>query len=170
MKKIILTAAILSALLVSCNETKQKHGDVLETTGVSNENHDASDPHSNHEEVLLHATDNSWVEEIKLDSGKKWDANFETTDGVEKMIVLVKTTETKTIEGYHTLASNLNEVKNYVVKECTMDGPSHDNLHVFLHPLIEKIDALGKVSTEGEGAKIKESIMENLEGYYTYFQ
>lgn len=162
MKKTILTVAILSALLVSCNETKHKDGEALETTEAGHEHHG--------EDMLSHATDNSWVKEIKLDSGKKWDSNLETTDGVEKMIVLVKSSESKTVEGYHTLAKELNEVKNYVVKECTMEGASHDNLHVFLHPLIEKIDALGKVSTEDAGAKIKESIQENLNGYYNYFQ
>lgn len=162
MKKTILTVAIISALLVSCNETKHKDSEAVETTEASHEHHG--------EDMLSHAIDNSWVKEIKLDNGSKWDANLETNEGVEKMIVLVKSSDAKTVAGYHALASDLNEVKNFVVKECTMDGPSHDNLHVFLHPLIEKIEALGKVSTEDAGAKIKESIMENLEGYYTYFQ
>lgn len=162
MKKTILTVAIISALLVSCNETKHKDSEALETTEAGHEHHG--------EDMLSHAIDNSWVKEIKLDNGSKWDANLETNEGVEKMIVLVKSSDAKTVAGYHALASDLNEVKNFVVKECTMEGPSHDNLHVFLHPLIEKIDALGKVSTEDAGAKIKESIMENLEGYYTYFQ
>ena len=162
MKKTILTVAIISALLVSCNETKHKGSEALETTEAGHEHHG--------EDMLSHATDNSWVDEIKLDNDKKWDANSETNEGVEKMIVLVNTSEAKTVAGYHALASDLNEVKNFVVKECTMEGPSHDNLHVFLHPLIEKIDALGKVSTEEAGAKIKESILKNLDGYYTYFQ
>src|SRR5690606_40529319 len=73
------------------------------------------------------------------------------------MLNLVKTSDPKTVEDYHTLASKLNEDKNYVVKKCTMEGPSHDNLHVFLHPLIEKIEALGEVSTTDEGAKITRS-------------
>jgi hypothetical protein len=162
MKKTILSVAIISALLVSCNETKHKDNKTLETTEVSNEHLG--------EDMLSHATDNSWINEIKLNSGKKWDANFETTDGVEKMIVLTKESSAKSVTDYHALASNLNEVKNYIVKKCTMDGPSHDNLHVFLHPLIEKIDALGKVSNEDDGAKIKESIIKNLEGYYDYFK
>ena len=117
-----------------------------------------------------HAMGNAWVNEIKLNNGNKWEANLETTEGVDKMLNLVKSSDPKTVEDYHALASKLNEEKNYVVKKCTMEGPSHDNLHVFLHPLIEKIEALGKVSSTDEGAEVTASIKENLEGYYNYFQ
>ncbi len=166
MKKTILSLAILSALLVSCNETKHKHEstDTVETTeGVHEHEMEemAAETHTMH---------NSWVNEIKLDNGNKWEANLETTEGVDKMLNLVKSNDPKTVEDYHALASKLNEEKNYVVKKCTMEGPSHDNLHVFLHPLIEKIEALGKVSSTDEGAEVTASIKENLEGYYNYFQ
>ncbi len=161
MKKTILATAIISAFLISCNETKHKH-----------ESTDASTPLSNHEEMAAetHTMDNAWVNEIKLDNGSKWEANLETTEGVDKMLDLVKSSNPKTVEDYQALASKLNEDKNFVVKKCTMEGPSHDNLHVFLHPLIEKINALGKVSTTDEGAEVTASIKENLEGYYNYFK
>ncbi|MCB0466463.1 MAG: hypothetical protein KDC78_12445 [Aequorivita sp.] len=166
MKKTILTTAIISAFLISCNETKHKEEstETVETTeGV----------HEHHEEEMAtetHSMNNAWVNEIKLDNGSKWEANLETTEGVNKMLSLIKASEPKTVEDYHALASKLNEDKNVVVTKCTMEGPSHDNLHVFLHPLIEKIEALGKVSTVQEGAEVTTSIKENLEGYYNYFQ
>ncbi|MEM0517185.1 hypothetical protein [Aequorivita flava] len=165
MKKTILSLAIISAVLVSCNDAKHKHEstDAVKTTEETHEHH--------MEEMAAetHAINNAWVDEIKLDNGSKWEANVETTEGVDKMLNMVKTSETNTVDDYHNLASKLNEVKNFVVKECTMEGPSHDNLHVFLHPLIEKIEALGKVSTTDEGSEITASIKENLEGYYNYF-
>ncbi len=167
MKKTILTVAILSALLIGCNENKNKeNSEAIETTEAVHE-HGTSTPLSNQEGIALN---NSWVDEIQLDNGNKWEANLETTEGVDKMENLIKSSEKETVEDYHHLASELNDVKNFVVKECTMKGPSHDNLHVFLHPLIEKIDALGKVSTVEEGHLLTESITENLKGYYDYFK
>lgn len=166
MKKTILTTAIVSALLIGCNETKHKteNTDIIETTeGV----------HEHEMEEMAaetHSMNNAWINEIKLDNGSKWEANLETTEGVDKMLNLVKSSNPKTVEDYQVLASKLNEDKNFVVKKCTMEGPSHDNLHVFLHPLIEKIEALGKVSTIEEGAEVTSSVKENLEGYYNYFQ
>lgn len=160
MKKTILAAVITSTLLISCKDTKQENSKTEEATEVvSEQKTDES-----------HATSNAWVEEIELDKGSKWEANLETNEGVDKMLELVKSTNPKTVKDYHSLASDLNETKNFVVNKCTMEGPSHDNLHIFLHPLIEKIGALGKVSSIDEGAEIKASIKENLEVYYNYFQ
>ncbi len=166
MKKTILTAAIISALLMSCNETKQKQentGSVVTTEEVHEHEMEEMAPEMN-------SLNNDWVNEIKLDNDGKWEANLETTEGVDKMLLLVKSRDPKTVEDYHALASDLNETKNFVIKKCTMEGPSHDNLHVFLHSLIEKIEALGKISTVDEGSKVTASIKENLEGYYTYFK
>lgn len=166
MKKIILTTAILSALLISCNETKNKdeHSETIETTEGVHE-HEMEEMGTE-----MHSMNNAWVNEMKMDNGNKWQANLETTEGVDKMLGLLKSSDPKTVEDYHSLATKLNEDKNIVVKKCTMEGPSHDNLHIFLYALIEKIEALGKVSTAEEGSKITASIKENLEGYYNYFQ
>lgn len=165
MKKTILMAAILGTFLVGCNETKNKE-EHLENTEVTETLHDE---HIG-EIADAHGLDNSWVNEIELDNGNKWDANPETNEGVKKMMDILQNKEKKSVEDFHALASELNEVKNYVVKECTMKGPSHDNLHVFLHPLIEKIDALGKVTTVEKGVEITKSIEDNIRGYYNYFK
>ncbi len=166
MNKTILITAIVSALLIGCNETKHKevNTETVETTEGIHE-HEMEEMAAE-----THTMNNAWVNEIRLDNGSKWEANLETTEGVDKMLKLVKSSDPKTVEDYHSLASKLNDDKNVVVKKCTMEGPSHDNLHVFLHPLIEKIEALGKVSTTDEGTEVTASIKENLEGYYNYFQ
>lgn len=164
MKKLILTIALFSAFIISCNDIKNQNSETVKT---------AEDGHKHEMEEMAaetHSMDNAWVKDIKLDGDSKWQANTETTEGVDKMLNLVKSNDPKSVEDYHNLASKLNDEKNVLVKKCTMKGPSHDNLHVFLHPLIEKIEALGKVSTPDEGSEIKASIKENLEGYYNYFQ
>lgn len=167
MKKTILTAAIISALLISCKDTKNGSNKAVDATEAVSEQ-----ATSDRDEMAAetHSINNEWVEDIKLDDGSKWHANSETTKGVDKMMSLIESSNTKTVKDYQALASKLNEVKNFVVKECTMKGPSHDNLHVFLHPLIEKIDSLGKVSTVEEGSEVKAGIKENLKEYYNYFK
>lgn len=174
MKKTMLTIAMVSAVLLGCNETKHQHrqSGTSETVEEMHHGHDASAPMGDHKEMghETHAGANVWMNEIQLNDGSKWEANPETNEGVDAMLEMVKTSNPKTVDDYHALATKLNEEKNFVVKKCTMEGPSHDNLHVFLHPLIEKIDALGKVSTVDEGAEITANIKENLAGYYNYFQ
>lgn len=165
MKKTILTVAFLSVLLISCKDNKTSTSE----TEMGHEHETEMVHHDDHEKGEM-ALDNSWTNEIHLNNGSKWEANLETTQGVDKMLVLIEKISPKSVEEYHNLASKLNEEKNTVIKKCDMVGPSHDNLHVFLHPLIDKIDALGKVSTAEEGAEITASIQENLDEYNTYFK
>lgn len=166
MKKTILATALISALMISCNETKE-HSKKSETLEVTKEmQHQDSEKMASETHVL----DNSWIADIQLDNGNKWAANLETTEGITKMLQQIESSNPRTIEDYQNLASQLNTEKNFVIKECTMKGPSHDNLHIFLHPLIEKIEALKNVSTTTEGTEITQSIKENLTNYGNYFQ
>ncbi|WP_417866434.1 hypothetical protein [Xanthomarina gelatinilytica] len=167
MKKSILSIAILALLFTSCNNSKKEtqnteQNNTEEVETVSHDNHESHETHD--------AISNNWMEEIQLDNGNKWVANEETNIGVEKMKDILKTQQTTTLEGYHQLAKELTEAKNYVIKECTMKGPSHDNLHVWLLPLMEKIDALSEVDNLEEASKIKNSIQENVEAYNRYFK
>jgi len=163
MKKTILTLGLISALFSNCKEPNHKP-----SISEERETIEGLDEHDINNEQ--HTFENSWVNEITLDNGSKWSANTETTEGVAKMIELIKTNETTSVEDFHLLAKKLNEVKNVVVRECTMKGAPHDNLHIFLHPLIEKIEILSKVSTIADGNKVLASIKINLEQYYNYFK
>ncbi|HLW32050.1 MAG TPA: hypothetical protein VKX40_07295 [Aequorivita sp.] len=167
MKKTILTAAILSVFLIGCKDNKSTNSETSVETEMVHEHEAEADHDGDHDGMALN---NAWVNEIQLDNGSKWDANLETTQGVETMLQELETSNPETVADYHQLASKLNDEKNTVVKKCTMVGPSHDNLHVFLHPLIDKIAALGKVTSVDEGSEITVSIKENLDAYYDYFK
>lgn len=156
MKTKIIPAIVFAVTLIGCNENKKKEtvSPIVEETVVDE----------------AYAVNNDWIRDIKLDNGSKWDANIETTKGVNAMLKHIGESDPQTVEEYHALAYKLNDEKNTIVKECTMKGPSHDNLHVFLHPLIEKIDHLLKVTSTEKGAEIIAGIDENLNAYKNYFQ
>ncbi|HLV39535.1 hypothetical protein [Xanthomarina sp.] len=166
MKKTLLSIAMLAFILTSCNNKKEEHATEQntqeETEIVSHENHETHQASS--------ALNNNWMNEIQMDNGSQWLANIETTDGVNDMLKLISESKTETVADYLSLADKLNSRKNTLVKECTMTGPSHDNLHVFLHPLIEKINVLLETKTTEEGAEALKSITDNLNAYTTYFK
>lgn len=164
MKHLIITMSLLA--LVSCKDSKNqetitKSDTVEQPVEVTNEQH--NDEASN-------VYENTWKEEIIMNNDVKWQANAKTNVGVEKMQNSLKTQNTSTLEDYHKLAEQLNNDKNYVVKNCTMQGASHDNLHVWLLPLMAKIEALSETKTVEDAAKIKYSIEENINGYSDYFE
>lgn len=167
MKKTLLSIAMMAFILSSCNNSKKEahateQNTKVELEEVSHQNHDAPSEGN----VL----NNNWMNEIQLDNGSQWLANIETNEGVQKMKEMLKSIDTNTLEEYHNLAAELTHAKNYVIKECTMKGPSHDNLHVWLLPLMEKIDALAETNNLEEAAKIKQSIAENVNAYDNYFK
>lgn len=163
MRKTILMTAMLSAFLLSCKDNKTTNSKVQqehETEQVTHHEHESTD------ELLS----NAWIYEMQIDEGKKWEANLETTIGVNKMVEIMEDHNPQTVDEYHTMAQALNEQKNYIIKECTMTGPSHDDLHVFLHPLIDKIDALLNVESVENAKAITKSINDNVKEYYNFFK
>lgn len=185
MRKTILITLLISVFMISCKEGKKEKQEEKKDSQSTEmmQKKERKQKHKKaahskkmkkkqkHQQKHRNANlSNAWVDKMEMNKNKKWKANTETTEGVKDMLGLMKSANFTTLEDYHKLASNLNEKKNFVIKECTMEGPSHDNLHIFLHPLIEKIKALGKTSTLKESAEITESIKENLNKYDNYFK
>ena len=164
MKHVIFTLSLLA--LVSCKDSKKQDSNI-ESESVEH-SADNDNNHQAHEASGVYA--NAWISEIQNDNGAKWQADTTTNDGVQKLQNTINSQSPSTLEEYHKLAEQLNEEKNFVVKNCTMEGPSHDNLHIWLHPLIEKINSLLKVETVEDASKIRQSIEENINAYTTYFK
>ncbi len=161
MKKVAILLSAFSLLIISCKETKKEIPNESETTT------DTVDLENRSE--MSHESDDNWVNDIVLNNGVKWQANKETTDGVMAMLALINENNASNVADFKKLGDGLNEVKNTVVKECTMKGASHDNLHVWLHPLIEKIEMLQNAKNSEEGTQLTYNIKTHLEGYYEYF-
>jgi ABC-type Zn2+ transport system substrate-binding protein/surface adhesin len=51
-----------------------------------------------------------------------------------------------------------------------MKGPSHDNLHLWLLPLIGKINALKEAESLAKAQHIYKSIEQNVSAYDNYFE
>jgi len=160
MNRLIATIIFLS-LITGCVETNKK--ETKSKTTIDEQKNEKKEIESNY-------LNNNWLKDIQLNNGIKWNANIETTQGVNRMLEEIKKSSPKTVEEYVSLANKLNTEKNMIVEKCTMEGKSHDNLHIFLHPLIEKINHLLKVTTMKDGMEITNSIVENLEAYTYYFK
>jgi hypothetical protein len=164
MKHLIFAMSLLA--LVSCKDNKnQENKSEMDTVQKS-----AEDKEEHYNVEASNVYENAWTKEIEMNNGAKWEANAETNEGVQKMQNSIQTQTTSTLDEYHKLAKQLNEDKNYVIKNCTMKGASHDNLHVWLLPLMAKIEALSESKTIEDAEKIKHSINENISAYKRYFQ
>lgn len=134
MKKVFLISALGFALFaVGCaGSSSQTEVDAVETetAQVEEEHHHGG------------------ATEVQLDNGEKWQANAETTEGVNKMLAFVNDAAKSEAPDYLALKGNLEKEFMVVLEKCTMTGESHDQLHNYLLPLKAKFDQLGEGSTQ----------------------
>ncbi|KAA3622312.1 MAG: hypothetical protein DWP94_08560 [Flavobacterium sp.] len=159
MNKISIILIAISILLAGCKK-QPKENNPLEINEV-----EVSRPHAK-----ISQKSNDWKQEIKLDGVDKWKANPETNIGVAKMQSVFTSNSPKELKDYQLIAEELNVHKNYVIQECTMKGASHDNLHIWLLPLIEEIEALKKANTVSDAHEIYKKIELSVNAYSIYFE
>lgn len=109
---------------------------------------------------------------VQLDNGKKWKANAETTEGINKMMASVKkaaSSDMSDIDTYRALGSTLQQDFNEIFQKCTMTGEAHDQLHNFLLPMVDMVKTFEKKDM-ASCEKMLPEIKEHLGSYYAYFE
>ena len=156
MKQIVLIA-ISTLVLWSCNNNSE--------TTHSNEE---ANLHEEHQHEAHHHEESS--EPLELNQGEKWLVNDEMKPFVEKGEELVNTYVESNETDYPGLAKQIKEQNQQLITSCTMEGKSHDELHKWLHPHMELIEALGKASNENEANEIVMKLQESNALYQQYFK
>lgn len=104
---------------------------------------------------------------IELNNGQKWDVNAEMKPFIldaEKLLLQSDGTEFKE------LADQLNEKNSGLIKSCTMDGKSHEELHKWLYPHMQLIKDLQAGPNQEEADKIIAELQTSFETYHNYFK
>ncbi len=104
---------------------------------------------------------------LMLNNGQKWNANLETHVGVQKMDSIIKSFRIEKSENYGVLAENLSVQTNFIIKNCTMKGEEHDQLHLVLLPMLEQITALKEIENK---EKTLNSLEASIKKYFEYFK
>jgi len=150
MKKVIVFGMSLM-LLWRCNNSTEKS-----TTHQETENH------------TEHQYDES-SEAIELNNGEKWLVNEEMKPFVLKGEALVTAYVQNGQSDYKALAEQLKDQNNQLIKSCTMQGKSHDELHKWLHPHLEIVKALEDETDEAKANQIVLSLQKSYQDYHHYF-
>ena len=73
---------------------------------------------------------------IALNDGKRWNANPETTEGINNMKEIMNNfTNKSSLKAYELLTEHLILEFSKVFEKCTMKGEAHNQLHNFLIPI-----------------------------------
>ncbi len=108
---------------------------------------------------------------LALDNGKKWQVDEHTRASAAKITELVDSSRPiHSVEDARALADALDKELDALVKGCTMTGPAHDQLHVFLVALFPRVEEL-KEKTDGRDLQsVGDEIGSLLEAYATHFE
>lgn len=109
-------------------------------------------------------------ETIELNNGEKWLVNAEMKPYIEAGEQLLAKYQESNSGDYETLASGLKEKNTALIKSCTMQGKSHEELHKWLHPHLELVSELGKAGSLDEANHIVAHLQESFALFHQYFQ
>ena len=119
MKKIFMLVVCSGILLAGCGNNPSQQGNADIEDSLESHQHD--------------------TQKIELNSGEKWNVNAEMKPFVIKGEELVSNFLKNNQSNYHELAGQLKEQNNHLIKSCTMEGKSHDELHKWLHPHLDLV-------------------------------
>jgi len=107
---------------------------------------------------------------LQLNNGNLWEANVETTIGINNMISLLNSfTEKESLEAYAILKQNLEKEFGTIITECSMQGESHNQLHNFLIPITKAFDGFDSKDIEICKSNFK-NLNKHLSTYTNFFE
>ena len=109
-------------------------------------------------------------ENILLNKGDKWLVNEEMKPFIlEAENILTEYIASKSSD-YTVLAASLQEKNTGLINSCTMEGESHEELHKWLHPHMDLIEALANAETQEMAEPLIAQLSESFVSFHTYFQ
>ncbi len=144
-----IVALLIALIVISCGSHSDNHKQHSDKNHENNHAHHRSEPH--------------------LDNGKKWQANPETTEGINNMIEMIQTYSNEDIMDHRFLSDSLNAEYNMIFRNCTMKGEAHNQLHAYLLPIQEMLN--GMSSSNADTSKFYfEKLEKYMPKYTKYFK
>ncbi|GAA3601259.1 hypothetical protein Q4Q39_12675 [Flavivirga amylovorans] len=107
------------------------------------------------------------LETLILNQEKPWIVNNETHTGITKMDSLITKFTASKGQNYTLLGESLSKQTSYIIKNCSMKGTAHDQLHVVLVPMLDEISIMREVNN----ITVKKAALLKLQIYITkYFE
>lgn len=154
---------LISYTFFSCgNASNKSNADQNETTPNTG-------MHDEHEEGHLHhnETDDNT---IMLDDGKKWVVDAPMMENIKAMEDELSKFNGKTDADYNKLSKSLQTHLDELTSKCTMKGLAHDELHKWLLPFIDLVNAFAQsTDMQVRDSQLKE-INTSLEVFHHYFE
>ena len=164
MKKILLSAILGLAIVMSCEKKQETVTDQNNSMASTEQNVSEEHATEDHEK----SDDHEEGVKLELNNGEKWPVNNEMKPFITETESQLNAYKPETGD-YKMLATNLSATNDNLVKSCTMTGKSHDVLHAWLAPHMKEIEKLKNAEDREHANKIVGELKESMEKYHQYF-
>ena len=109
----------------------------------------------------------------QLNNGAKWKGDAPTNENVANLKSIIdnfKTKENPEVKDYQVFQASFTEGIGKMVKECKMQGPDHDALHVWLEPLMKDNKEMKDLNSKESMAGAFRIISQRVDLYPQYFE
>ncbi len=164
MKKILFVIGTIGCfLMLSCENQNTEETERHVEAETHDEHHEMAENHAHENEAHEH-------EALSLNNGEKWAINEEMQPHVLAQEELIKEYIASQSDDHKTLADQMIEENTNLINSCTMEGESHDELHKWLHPHMELLDALKEAESEEKAEEKVNEIEQSFVTFHEYFQ
>ena len=106
-----------------------------------------------------------------LNDGKKWQMDEHTRNAIKNLNSLLNSEEAfESIVGYNQLGQKLDDELILLIQGCTMEGPDHDQLHIFLGYFYPQVQSLKKEADLALAENQVHEMKSLFEEYHKYFE
>lgn len=148
----LISVALLSLVLFSCNNTSKETPIAKEESTQESEHH--------HDESVA----------IELNNGEKWSVDKDMMVHIRNMEKDVVAFGKNTEKDYVALSKKLLANIDLLTSNCTMTGKAHDELHKWLLPYIDLVGELETAENDTEAAEIFEKVEQSFHTFNEYFK
>ena len=109
-------------------------------------------------------------EEIQLNQGQKWKVDAEMLSIIRTMENDVASFKGSELAEYNSLSEKLKKNIDLLTSNCTMKGQAHDELHKWLLPYIDLVNAFSEAKGGADSEKLFQDVKNSFVTFNQYFQ
>jgi hypothetical protein len=106
------------------------------------------------------------VATVPLNAGHKWKVDEATRKNVAAMVQIVNDTIYNNAGKRKEFAASMQSQIDTLVKECTMQGPAHDALHIWLEKVLKDVKDL----KEDKNPQTSAALAKDVKSFYNFFE
>ncbi|MHA6696255.1 hypothetical protein [Chryseobacterium sp. A301] len=157
MKKLFLLAISAFFTLNACQKTESTSSEHMHEAAMSHAQDSFQDLRTIEQQAKL-----------ELNGTDRWETNPEMLPFIQKQETLLADFNASE-KSYSQLGKEMNEANEELIKSCTMEGKSHEVLHVWLTEHMHGLEALAGSTDQEQGENALNSLKISMSTYHKYF-